>query len=147
MYQSLITFHSLWRWAVLLSLIASILMAWQGLSAGRHFGRRDNAARHWTATIAHIQLVLGILLYSQSPVVRAFPTSGGGDSLFFAIIHSLLMLTAILLITVGSALAKRRSGGDRSFRTMLAYYGIAVFLILISIPWPFSPLAQRPLYP
>jgi len=30
------------------------------------------------------------------------------------------------------------------FKIMLLWYGIALIIILIAIPWPFSPLANRP---
>ena len=152
MYSGLVFLHSIWRWAVLISLVCSIATGFHGLYSRRIFGRWDNAARHWTATIAHIQLVLGIMLYTQSPLVKIYwrQIGGGGavpDILFFAVIHALLMLGAIVLITVGSALAKRRPTNEESFRTMAVYFTIALILIIISIPWPFSPLAQRPLFP
>ena len=99
MYPYLLTFHSLFRWLVLISLLCSIGIGWTGLTARRHFSAIANAFRHWTATIAHIQLVLGVTLYFQSPIVR-YPVPRDPDHIvdqhtFFRYIHSAGMFLAI----------------------------------------------------
>ena len=151
MYITLLTLHSLVRWLVLTSLVWAIFRAYRGYSSGSVFTGTDNAIRHWTATIAHVQLIIGFTLYLKSPVVRAFfaPVAGGvrsGNPAFFGVIHILLMLVAIVVITIGSALAKRRSADREKFRTMLVWFGVALLLIFVAIPWPFSPLANRPYF-
>jgi magnesium-transporting ATPase (P-type) len=151
MYQTLLILHSYFRWLVLLSLVCSIIVAWCGWRSHSVFGRGTDMLRHWTATIAHIQLVLGILLYSKSPIIRYFWQHKADaienlDTTFFALIHLLLMLGAITVITIGSALAKRRATNGEAFRTMFVYYSVSLLLILLAIPWPFSPLAQRPVF-
>jgi len=54
------------------------------------------------------------------------------------------MLTAIVIITIGSALAKRKKTDKEKFKTMLVWFSAALLIIFIAIPWPFSPLANRP---
>lgn len=149
MYQTLTVYHSLLRWLVLLSLILSLLTACSGLWKGRSFSKADHAIRHWTATIAHIQLIAGILLYVQSPLTRFFQEHHAEarhqfDITFFSVIHAILMLAAIVLVTIGSALSKRQHTDRAKFRTMALWYGLALVIIFIAIPWPFSPLATRP---
>ncbi|MNU24469.1 hypothetical protein D3C71_127930 [compost metagenome] len=149
MYQTLTVYHSLLRWLVLLSLILSLITACSGLWKRRSFSKTDNAIRHWTATIAHIQLIAGILLYAQSPVTRFFREHNAEarqqfDITFFSVIHAILMLVAIVLITMGSALSKRRHTDRHKFRTMALWYALALLIIFIAIPWPFSPFAARP---
>jgi hypothetical protein len=149
MYPSLLAIHSLFRWLVLISLVIAIYKAYRGLKSNKQFTKIDNLLRHWTATIAHIQLTLGILIYSQSPIIKYFwhntkEAVQNMDTAFFGVIHLLLMLIAIIIITIGSSLAKRRATGKEKFRTILIYYSIALLLIFIAIPWPFSPLANRP---
>lgn len=151
MYQTLTFLHSTFRWLVLLSLLCSIFRAWKGYSARQEFSGTDHSLRHWTATIAHIQLVLGILLYTQSPLVPYFWKNFGQakaspDLIFFGLIHIGLMLTAIVLITIGSSTAKRKKDDREKFSTMLAYYSIALIIIFLAVPWPFSPLANRPYF-
>lgn len=148
MYYILLLIHSLLRWAVLLSLGLAIAVALSGYIKGSKFSPAANAIRHWTATIAHIQLMVGMVLYSQSAVVKYF-FSGVRDTMgswFFGLIHIGLMLAAIVVITIGSAIAKRTPHDRDKYRHMLLWYTLALIAILIAIPWPFSPLAQRPLF-
>lgn len=148
MYQILLFCHSIIRWLVLISLLYSIYNAYRGYGFNKRFSKTDNAVRHWTATIAHIQLVIGITLYTQSPIIKYFWSNfneafNNLDNTFFGLIHMVLMLTAIILITIGSALSKRKTGDKIKFKTMLIWYSISLFIIVIAIPWPFSPLANR----
>lgn len=149
MYSGLLYFHSLFRWLVLILLVAAIFRAANGLLKRRAFGKTDNALRHWTATAGHIQLVLGILLYINSPVIRFFfretkQALQHSETTFFSIIHSVLMLLAVVVLTVGSAMAKRRHSDAEKFKTMLWWFLLTFFILMIAIPWPFSPLANRP---
>jgi len=63
---------------------------------------------------------------------------------FFGIEHSSTMLIAILLITIGSALAKRKPTDREKFKIIAIWFSIALLLILAAIPWEFSPLVSRP---
>ncbi|UPQ76086.1 hypothetical protein [Chryseobacterium nepalense] len=149
MYQTLTFLHSLFRWLVLLSLVYSIFKACKGYFLNLEFSKIVDSLRHWTATVVHVQLVLGIILYSKSPTVKYFwknfnEAKASFDILFFGLIHIALMLFSIVLITIGSALAKRKSTDKEKFAIMLIYFSIALIIILLAIPWPFSPLAQRP---
>ena len=147
MYSFLLPFHSVIRWLVLFSLLYAIYISLVGKRKQLPYTKKVNAVRHWTATLAHIQLVIGIILYTQSPIVTYFFSNGFGewnDSLFFGLVHIIFMLIAIVIITIGSAKAKRKSTDSEKYQTMLRYFAIGLFIILIAIPWPFSPLAHRP---
>lgn len=151
MYQALISYHSIVRWLVLVSLIVAIYRAYKGYVSKGNFTNMDNAIRHWTATFAHIQLLIGIILYSQSPIITYFWASFKDaiqniDTAFFSLIHMALMSAAILLITIGSAIAKRKQTDNEKFKTILVWFSISLIIIFIAIPWPFSPLANRPYF-
>ena len=149
MYATLLMLHSLLRWLVLGSLLYAIGRAYRGYASGSPFTRTDNAVRHWTATLAHVQLMAGFTLYLVSPLVKAFFARLGQEAgptglTFFSVVHLLAMLTAIVAITIGSALAKRRQTGRERFKTMLTWFSIGLVIMLLAIPWPFSPFAARP---
>lgn len=151
MYSFLLFFHSLFRWLVLAGLLSGIFRAYRGYYTGSVFTKTDNALRHWTATVAHIQLMIGFSLYFTSPIISYFFGHFNEaihllDMSFFGIIHISVMFTAIVLITIGSALSKRRSSDRAKFKTMLLWFCIALLLIFIAIPWPFSPFANRPYF-
>jgi len=129
----------------------AIFIAYKGYFSNKEFSKTDNTVRHWTATIAHVQLILGIIFYSQSPIIKYFwknfsDAKQSLDLLFFGLIHISLMLLAIVLITIGSAVSKRKPTDKEKFKTMLIYFFIALLIIFIAIPWPFSPLANRPYF-
>ncbi|KQS92313.1 hypothetical protein [Chryseobacterium sp. Leaf394] len=151
MYQTLTFLHSIFRWLVLLSLLYSIFRAYQGYFSDKIFSKTDDSVRHWTATIAHIQLVLGITLYSQSPIIKYFwknftEARESFDLFFFGLIHISLMLISIILITIGSSISKRKTDYREKYKKLLIYFVIALVIIFIAIPWPFSPLANRPYF-
>lgn len=151
MYQTLLFLHNLTRWLVLLGLFYALFRAYKGYVSNAVFSKTDNAVRHWTATIAHTQLLIGMILYFHSPVVKYFMKNSKEaihdvDVGFFGWIHGLLMLTAIVLLTIGSAKAKRQPVDREKYKTMLTWFSIALILIIIAIPWPFSPLACRPYF-
>ncbi|XZF15538.1 hypothetical protein ACTHGU_05335 [Chitinophagaceae bacterium MMS25-I14] len=149
MYSFLLAAHSLFRWLVLISLVYTLFRAFRGLATNKKFSAFDNMIRHTSATIAHIQLLLGITLYYISPVIRYF-LSHYSEAVedrpvrFFGMEHSTMMLTAVILITIGSFRAKRRPTDKQKFRTIAIWYSIALLIILINIPWPFSPFSARP---
>ena len=151
MYQILTFYHNFMRWLVLASLLFAIYRAYKGYFSKATFSKIDNAVRHWTATIAHVQLMIGMVLYFQSPIIKYFMANFKEaiktfDLLFFGLIHGSLMLTAIVIITIGSAKAKRKPNDNEKFKTMLIWFSFALIIIFIAIPWPFSPLANRPYY-
>ena len=147
MFSFLIYSHSFFRWLVLVFLILAIWRSARGYFYGTVFSATDNRIRHWTATVLHIQLVIGMLLYFKSPVVNHFwgnAREDHGDFSFFALIHSTLMFTAVIMATLGSSFARRKPKDSDKFKTMLVWFALALTVILIAIPWPFSPLASRP---
>jgi uncharacterized membrane protein len=150
MYRELLFLHGIVRWLVLILLICSVYVAWYGLRARRSYTKKVNALRHWTATVAHIQLMIGIVLYVKSPFVKMYfatPVKRGetSDGFFFGILHITMMLSAIAVLTVGSAMTKRKTMDRDKYNTMLLWFSIALFLIFLAVPWPFSPLSKRPL--
>lgn len=149
MYPFLIFLHSFWRWLVLGSLLYSTFISYKGKTGKLAFTEKANQWRHWTATIAHIQLLLGMAMYFQSPVViyqmMDNPNKILNEQMFFRYFHLIFMMVAIVLITIGSAKAKRLKSDYDKYNTMMIWFGFALIVIFIAIPWPFSPLASRPL--
>ena len=149
MYLTLLALHSLVRWFVLISLLYAIYRSYSGWFSGKVFSKTDNAVRHWTATIAHIQFMIGITLYFLSPVVDYFLKNFSQalhlrEIRFFGMEHSFMMLLAVAIISIGSANAKRKVDDRDKFKTMAIWFTVGLLVILSSIPWSFSPLVSRP---
>ncbi len=149
MYPLLLTVHSLFRWAVLASLLYALLRAYRGWFTHAPFSKRENTVRHTTATIAHVQLLIGLALYYTSPLANYFWDSAraalrGQETRFFGMEHPLMMFVAITLISIGSAQAKRQTDAKAKFKTIAIWFTIGLVVVLLSIPWPFSPWVSRP---
>ncbi|HEV7350050.1 hypothetical protein [Telluribacter sp.] len=151
MYSTLLALHSFVRWLVLASLLYAIFRAYKGWFSKKEFTRFDNSIRHWTATIAHVQLIIGLCLYFISPIIEYF-LHNFKDAIyqreirFFGMEHSSMMITAIVFITIGSAKAKRRQTDIEKFKTMALWFTAGLLIILSSVPWAFSPLTSRPYF-
>ncbi|MBL7817909.1 MAG: hypothetical protein JNL70_23065, partial [Saprospiraceae bacterium] len=109
----------------------------------------DHTLRLTTATIAHIQLILGLCLYGTSPITQYFlahfkEAIHDRPIRFFGMEHASVMILAIVLITLGSIKTKRQTDDTARFKTMTIWFAVALFAILTSIPWAFSPLVSRP---
>ena len=151
MYPPLLAIHSLVRWLVLASLIFAIYRTYFGWKHHKKFTKLDDQIRHITATIAQVQLLLGLWLYAISPIV-AFFLANFKEAIhlrqvrFFGMEHITVMLSAVIVISIGSIKAKRKTTDNEKFRTIYVWFGIGLLLILSSIPWSFSPLISRPLF-
>lgn len=151
MYSVLLTIHSLVRWLVLISLFIAVFRAYKGWHNNGTFTKFDNTIRIATVTTSYIQLVLGISLYCISPVVRYFlnyfkKAVHEREIRFFGMEHITMMVTAIVLITIGSAKVNRQTTDQQRFKTMAIWFTIALGIIFSSIPWQFSPLTSRPYF-
>ena|SRR5690242_15350641 len=153
MYPEILALHSLFRWVVVASLLFAIYRSYKGWFSNKPFLKFDNAVRKWTATIAQIQLAIGILLYSISPLVHYFldhfkKALPEREVRFFGMEHAIMMITAVIFITIGSSKAKRKSVDKQKYKSMSIWFSIAMLIILSSMPLPFSPppFVQRPFF-
>ncbi len=147
MYHLIVT-HSILRYVLLLLLIITLYLAWEGRFFKKNYSRTLRILSGATSGMSHVQLLLGFVLYMRSPVVQSYwadKTLRWSESFYFALVHLTLMSTAVVLLTIGASLAKREPDEQKQFRILFKYFAIALLIILIAIPWPFSPLAQRPM--
>lgn len=115
------------------------------------YTRRDNILRSATSGISHMQLILGMVLYMKSPITKFFmqsPAEGFryADVTFFSVYHISMMLVSVVLITIGGAKAKRLQQDAAKHKAILIWFGIALLIIFLAIPWPFNPYASRPIF-
>jgi multisubunit Na+/H+ antiporter MnhF subunit len=151
MYSTLLAIHSWFRWLVLLSLVIAVYRSYTGWRSDKRFTKLDNFTRHTTATVLHIQFTIGIVLYLISPIVTYFLHNFNEavhlrEIRFFGMEHIVMMVTAVIVITIGSIKTKRRSTDQRKFKTMLTWYSGGLMLILASIPWGVLFLVSRPFF-
>mgnify|MGYP003576788037 CR=1 FL=1 len=151
MYALLLIIHSWFRWLVLASLVYAIYKSCSGWFNRQPFTPFDNSVRHVTATLLHVQFVIGIVLYFISPVVDYFLHNFGTaiherDIRFFGMEHVTMMFIAVAVISAGSMKARRIEINVSKFKTMAIWYSIGLVIIFLSIPWEFSPFTSRPYF-
>ncbi len=151
MYTTILALHSLVRWLVVIVLLYAIFKAYNGWLSKKAFTTSDNKAKSLAVTLVHFEFLLGLILYFISPVIEFFRNNfkeaiQQKDVRFLGMEHSVMMLIAVILITIGSAKAKRKGTDTAKFKTVAIWFTIGLIIILISIPWPFSPFASRPAF-
>lgn len=151
MYPFLLILHSWTRWLVLISLIYTTYHAFRSWWTDRSPRIWNTRLMDFTLLIAYLQMVLGLCLYSLSPFVAAFwqqlPQSLHlREVRFFGIEHSVSMLVAVALMRIGTYRAKRQKPDAQRFKTIFLWFGVALLLLLSSIPWGLPPLVNRPFF-
>ena len=128
--------HSGLRWMLILSLVYAIYIAFSKKNNGK-FEAKDKTLFLATFILSHIQLLLGIVLYVMEEKYKGFSHMKDAYSRFFAVEHTLGMLIAIALITIGYVKTKKMTDDSAIFARIGKFYLIALLIILVSIPWPF----------
>ena len=146
MYEIFVFLHSIFRWLVLISLAYAIIRSIQGFMSKRAYNKADNIIRVIVTTISHTQLIIGFSLYFLlSPIAQYFIKHGSGGNYeiwFFGIYHIAMMFGSIVVMTIGSSVAKRATTDQAKFKNIAIYFSIALTLVLLAIPW-FRPLLRN----
>jgi hypothetical protein len=151
MYSSALWLHSWLRWAVLLTGLVAWLRAISGKTARRPWTPKDELWGLLLTISVDLQFLVGVVLYAfLSPIVRQglrnFSVAMQINVVrFFTIEHVIGMIAGIALVHIGRAKIRKAADADRKHRLAMVFYGIALVLMIISIPWPGLPVA-RPLF-
>ena len=148
--QIVLILHSITRWAVLLFGIWTIFNALTGLFSKRKFSGADNKSNLFFMISCDVQLLIGLILYFGNGWFERLKHLGENMkdpyNRFFTIEHFSMMLLAWVLVHLGRVSVKRASTDAVKHKKMLLFFGFALLLILISIPWPFRVIIGKPLF-
>ena len=134
--------HSANRWLVLIFLILSLVLAVVKMDGKKEYSAFDRLSSMLTMSFTHLQLLLGLILYFISGKVVFSAESFKNEMLrFFLVEHVGLMLVAIALITIGYSKIKKAVDSKTKRKRTLIYYGIALIVILVALPWPWQKLS------
>lgn len=145
MYATVLLFHSLLRWAVLLTGLLAVARGISGWRSRRPWTLPDERAGFWFITSLDLQFLLGLLLYvALSPITRgAFQDFGGAmrDSVlrFWAVEHAFGMIVGIALAHIGRSRVHKTGNDGRRHKLAVIFFTLALLVILASIPWPTLP--------
>lgn len=151
MYIYLLSLHSVLRWLVVIGVLYVLFRAYSGLFRAQIYGSNDEKARKYTIIFSHIQLIIGLILYIFSPMTKYFMSNFSSavkirEMRFYGIEHGIIMIIAIALLTIGSVLSKKKTEDKAKFKVLAVWFSIALILILLMSPWPYSMFSERPLF-
>ncbi len=136
--------HSVTRWLLLASLLATIAIALYSMVRKKEMNATGRQLNRITFNLAQFQLTFGIVLYLISPKVVFSGESMSSPILrFFLVEHALGMLIATALIMVGFVRTKKAGPTPQSTHQVFWYYLVSLILILAMIPWPFRPFGGQ----
>lgn len=134
MYEIIKTSHSYFAWLGLAAIVIAILVAVLAVTGKKPFGKLEKMTAMFGMIGAHIQLLMGLVLYFISPY--GFSNFSGANmkdplSRLLMLEHPLTNIIAIIIITVGYRKAKSIS----SSKPVMIYYLIGLVLLLSRLPW------------
>lgn len=138
MYTGLLHTHSALRYLLLLLLVAVIIMSMLGVIQKKPYKAFDDKFSLVLFIVAHTQLLVGIILYIVSytgdhRVQFNSETMSTPSLRYFAVEHTVAMLIAILLITLGRTGTKKLADDFAKHRRLLIFNSIALLIILGTI--------------
>jgi hypothetical protein len=150
MYASALWLNSWLRWAVLLTGLVAWLRAIGGKTGRRPWTPQDELWGLLLTVSVDLQFVVGLVLYSLSPITRLGLRNFAAAmqinvARFFTIEHVIGMIAGIALVHIARVKIRKAADSERKHRLAMVLYGIAIVLMIISIPWPGMPVS-RPLF-
>ncbi len=147
-YIELLIAHSYYRWLVLLILLIQFVWIWWNKNSNSNYTSTHFKIHLSFTIIINIQLILGWLLFLNSPIAIGFweqlPYSVKHRQMrFFGLEHMSMMNLGIFLSNFYCIKAYKNIGTNYFQQLWVPYLWI-YFIILSSIPWSFSPLTYRP---
>lgn len=136
MYTFLLKFHSGFRYLVLLLLVLTIVQALVGWFGKKPYSETNRKLNLFGLIFAHIQLLVGLILYFYSPFVKLgemAATMKDASLRYWTVEHLVMMIFAVVLITVGHSKSKKAADAVLKHRTVAIFYGLALVIILAAI--------------
>ena len=147
--MTILVIHNILRWAILLFGVWTLINAITGIMSKRTFSGNDNRSSLFFMILCDIQLLMGLSLFFSNSWFDKMK-SGMGEIMknsydrFFIVEHGFMMILAWILVHVGRT-AVKRAAPEKKHKKMLLFFGIAILLIIISIPWPNKGEVARPM--
>jgi len=115
-------------------MIVVLIRALMGTNSNAKFTPLDNKLSLWLLIAAHVQALIGIVLYFISPyVVFGSDTMSNKDIRYWSVEHIFIMIIAVAFITVARIKSKNAPTDKAKFSKLLVFNGLALILITAAI--------------
>lgn len=142
MEKGLLHLHSFLRWIILIVLLVAVYRSFADRNKIFTPGHRKTGLL--LMICADVMLLVGLYQWFTGPWgLKSIQANGMANVMknsrlrFFAVEHLIGMLIAIILIHTGYSYAKKNIPDSVKHKRALLFYGLALLIILVSIPWPF----------
>jgi NADH:ubiquinone oxidoreductase subunit 2 (subunit N) len=136
LYAPLKSIHSTIAYLALFLIFLALFNAFIGLMTKRMFKPTDRAISLFGLIIAHVQLVVGLLLWFVSPVGLAGLSQMKESAIrLTALEHPLTNILAIVFITIGWSKHKKEESHNGKYKKIVLFYALGLLLLLSRIPW------------
>lgn len=149
MYGYLLIIHSYLRWIALGFLLFGLIFIIIKKSNNAIYTTKHYQLFKVIKNVFNLQFLVGILLLTQSPMVKAFWSQVSQavkwrEIRFFGLEHPFMMILGVMLINVFTHKTKEKIGTENAFNYLFVRYLIILFILFVSVPWSFSPFTARP---
>lgn len=133
--------HNFLRWVVLILAVVAVVRYLSAYLKKDDYSKNDDRIRLFFTIFMDTQLLLGLYLW----VVKYWDmlSSAGKEvmknsvSRFWAVEHFAMMLLAVVLVHIGGVQMKKAADSGKKFRKGFIFFGLALLIMLLMIPWPF----------
>ncbi len=142
--------HNVLRWALLLSGLWAIILAYNGLSKKRNWEIKDQKAGMWLILFCHIQLLIGLTLYIYLGQYSIFSNMANGmkdpEIRYWGMEHLLSMIIAVAVIQYGRIATRKATNDLVKHKKAAIWFTVGILIMLSNIPWPWREIG-RSLFP
>jgi high-affinity nickel permease len=143
MYTGLLHLHSFLRWVILILLLIAIYKSFA--DRNKLFTASHTKIGLILVICCDVMLLIGLYQWAFGKTwgLISLKTRGFVEVMkdpvarFFSIEHSTAMILAIILVHIGRSYAKKNIPDAMKHKRTLLFFGLALLIILISVPWPF----------
>ncbi len=127
-------FHSGFRFIVLILILAAIIQAFAGWLGNKPYTEGSRKLSLFTLISAHVQLLIGLILYFLSPFVQfSSAAMKAAETRYWTVEHITMMIIAILIITIGYSRSKKIDLPRKKHRAVALFYLAAVLIIVAAV--------------
>ena len=142
MEKGLLHLHSVLRWVILLLLLAAVYKSYA--DRNKAFTSSHKKTGLFLMICADVMLLIGLYQWFTGPWgLKNIQDKGMSIVMknsvfrFFAVEHLIGMVIAIILVHIGYSYSKKNIPDTIKHKRTILFFGLALLIILISIPWPF----------
>ena len=126
--ETLVQFHGLLRWLVLLAAVVALVLALAGWIGSGPPERTSRLATLLYAGVLDLQVLIGIIIYVAGNYAQF------GDRQI-KLEHPVLMIAALIVLHLLAARARRAPNPVDAARLRTLGTGVSLALMLVGIPW------------